>query len=181
MSRIETADFFLDKAKFSDWEAMYRNVWRHPECARYMMWRVTENEDDARARIQRTIEFQKTHDTYLVYDKMTREAIGFAGVEQVSPDTFMEAGVCLGPEYQGKGYGRQILGCLIDYCRREFGAKEFLLYTREDNQAAKRVVHSFGFVFEGSEEKTDERNGQTYMMEKYRLGINSSPLSETHK
>ena len=37
---LETKDLILDKAKFEDWEAMYRNVWRHPESGRNMQWRV---------------------------------------------------------------------------------------------------------------------------------------------
>ena len=30
---IETESLILDKAKFSDWEDMYRNVWSRPDSA----------------------------------------------------------------------------------------------------------------------------------------------------
>lgn len=33
---FETKDLFLDKAKPSDWVAMYKNVWSQPESAKYM-------------------------------------------------------------------------------------------------------------------------------------------------
>lgn len=33
---LETKDLIIDKAKPSDWEAMYRNVWSHPESAKCM-------------------------------------------------------------------------------------------------------------------------------------------------
>lgn len=56
---LETQDLLLDKAKFPDWEPMYRNVCSYPESARYMMWSVTTSEEDAKVRIQKTIEFQK--------------------------------------------------------------------------------------------------------------------------
>lgn len=82
---LETKDLILDKAKFEDWEAMYRNVWRHPESARYMQWRVTERPEDAPDRMRRNIQWQKVHDTYFVYLKATGEAIGFAGVEHIPP------------------------------------------------------------------------------------------------
>lgn len=78
---LETKDLVLDKAKPSDWSAMYKNVWSQPESAKYMAWRVTTNEDEAQIRMQKTIEFQKRHDTYLVYEKASGEAIGFAGIE----------------------------------------------------------------------------------------------------
>ena len=58
---IETESLILDKAKFSDWEEMYRNVWSQPENARYMEWTITTSEEAVK-----TIAFQKEHDTYLV-------------------------------------------------------------------------------------------------------------------
>lgn len=36
---LETKDLILDKAKFSDWEDMYHNVWSQPESAKHMIWR----------------------------------------------------------------------------------------------------------------------------------------------
>ena len=103
---FETKDLFLDKAKPSDWVAMYKNVWSQPESAKYMAQRVTTSEDEAKIRMQKTIEFQKTHDTYLIYEKVSGEAIGFAGIEQLGPYTYQEAGICLGPKFVGKGYGK---------------------------------------------------------------------------
>lgn len=76
------------KAKQSDYGAMLKNVWRHEESAKYMYWSITANEEDAVVRMQKTIEFQKGHDTYLVYEKSTGEAIGFAGVEKVDDRAF---------------------------------------------------------------------------------------------
>lgn len=57
---LETKDLILDKAKFSDWEGMYLNVWSHPESARYMLWRVTTSESDAKVRIQKPSNTRKT-------------------------------------------------------------------------------------------------------------------------
>lgn len=168
---LETKDLILDKTRFSDWEDMYRNVWRHPECAKYMAWRVTENDEEAKIRIQKTIEFQKTHDTYMVYEKASREAIGFAGVEQLSAGVFSETGICLGPDYQRRGYGRQILQCLIHYCKEQFKAKEFIYSTREANAASKKLACSLGFTLRSREERADERNGQMYLLEKYSLTL----------
>jgi len=133
---FETKDLLLDKAKPSDWVAMYKNVWSQSESAKYMAWRVTTNEDEAKIRMQKTIEFQKTNDTYLVYEKVSGEAIGFAGIEQLGPYTYQEAGICLGPKFVGKGYGKQIVMQLIQYCKKELGAKEFIYSTRDNNEAS---------------------------------------------
>ena len=122
---IETESLILDKARFSDWIEMYRNVWSQPESARYMEWTITTSEEAAKIRIAKTIAFQKEHDTYLVYEKTSGKAIGFAGVEKIAPYIYQEAGICLGPSYVGKGFGKQILQGLIQYCTEQFGAKEF--------------------------------------------------------
>lgn len=168
---IETKDLILDKAKYSDWEGMLKNVWSHPESAQYMMWRLTTDEDSAKIRIQKTIEFQKDHDTYLVYEKKSGQPIGFAGVELIEEGMVQECGICLGPEFVRKGYGKQILAGLIDYAKMQFHAKEFIYSTREKNTASKMLAESFGFILFDSEELVDARNGETYINLKYKLKI----------
>ena len=49
---METRDLILDKARFEDWENLYHNVWSRPETARYMLWTVTDSEEEARARME---------------------------------------------------------------------------------------------------------------------------------
>lgn len=163
---METADIILGKAKFEDWTAMYKNVWSRSEAAKYMVWRVSESADDAKARMLRTIEYQKEHDTYLVYSKKTGEAIGFAGIEKTAPDVYSETGIALGPEYVGMGYGKQILRLLTEYCAVG-GGKEFWYSCRSENAAAKGLALSMGFEYVRSEERTDPRNGELYNLEFY--------------
>lgn len=167
---LETRELILDKARFEDWPAMYRNVWRHPESARYMMWRVTEDEAEAPGRMRRTIQFQQTHDTYLVYLKATGEAIGFAGVEQMSPTVWEEGGICLGPDFVGRGFGTQILQCLMAYAR-SLGAGEFIASAWEQNRASRALISSLGFTQFDTEERTDGRDGSSYTYLRYRRAL----------
>lgn len=76
---LETRGLILRKAEFDDWEPMYRNVWSRAETAKYMAWRVTDSEEAARERIQKTIAYQQTHDAWVVCEKMGGEPVGFAG------------------------------------------------------------------------------------------------------
>lgn len=174
LSPLETKNLILDKAKFSDWETMWRNVWSRPESARYMNWRLTTSEEDAKIRILKTIEFQKTHDTYLVYEKAGKTAIGFAGVEQMAPRVYSETGICLGPDYVGRGYGKQILQCLITYCRDELDAEKFLYSSREENQPSNGLARALGFQLVTVQERTDERDGRPYRMNQYCLELRRS-------
>lgn len=168
---IETESLILDKAKFPDWEEMYHNVWSQPESARYMDWNITTSEEAAKIRIVKTIAFQKEHDTYLVYEKSTGKAIGFAGVEKLEPYIYQEAGICLGPNYVKKGLGKQILQGLIQYCKEEFGAKEFVYSTRAENRASDLLAKSFGFSMISSTAKTDGKDGHPYTLLQYSLKL----------
>ena len=168
---LETKDLILAKAKFSDWEDMLHNVWSHPVCAQYMYWQVTTDPESAKQRMERTIAFQKAHNTYLVYEKATGRAIGFAGVESFDPDICMETGICLGPAYQRRGYGKQILRCLMDYGKTHLKARTFLYFTREENQPSIALARSLGFTFVSAEEKLDEKTGLPYQMQKYSASL----------
>ena len=168
---IETESLILDKAKFSDWKEMYCNVWSQPESAKYMAWNITTSEENAKIRIMKTIAFQKEHDTYLVYEKATGKAIGFAGVEKIEPYIYQEAGICLGPDYVGKGFGKQILQGLIQYCKEEFSAKKFIYSTREENRASNQLAKSLGFTVISSVPKTDSKDGHSYNLLQYSLKL----------
>ncbi len=163
---METNDIILGKAKFEDWESLYRNLWSRTESAKYMVWRISESEEDAKSRILKVIEYQKRHDTYLVYLKKSGEAIGFAGLEKTGSGVYRETGIALGPDYTSKGYGKQILRLLIDYCT-EKGGKEFWYSCRSENAAAKGLASSMGFEYVRSEERTDPCNGESYSLEYY--------------
>ena len=168
---LTTEDLILDKAKPSDWKDMYHNVWSHPEIGRYTQWRVSTSEADAQERILKTIEFQKSHDTYFVYEKTSGKPIGFAGVEELSPFVYQEAGICLGPAYMGKGYGKQILQCLMRYCKEEFGAKEFVYSAREGNEASHALARSLGFRQTDMEQRADGEDGSCHLWVKYSIKL----------
>ncbi|MGM9619489.1 MAG: GNAT family N-acetyltransferase [Oscillospiraceae bacterium] len=168
---LETERLVLDKAKFSDWKAMYRNVWSRPESARYMLWKVAASEEEAKARIMKTIAFQKEHEAYLVYEKAGGQAIGFAGVKQTAPYVYQETGICLGPDYVGKGFGKEILQRLLRHCREEHGAREFIYSTRAENAASNHLALSLGFTRIASEPKTDPRDGGNYTLLTYSLTL----------
>ena len=150
---LETPDLILDKAKFSDWEGLYRNVWSRPESARHMLWNLTTSEEDARIRIQKTIEYQKSHESYTVYEKSSGTPIGWAGITQTAPRVYEDTGICL------------------QYCKESLGAAEFIYTTREENTASVKLAQSLGFTLIGSKPKTDARNGYPYNVLEYSLKL----------
>ncbi len=167
---METRDLILRKAVYEDWKSMYLNVWSRPETARYMVWRVTADEVGAKERIERTIAWQKTHDAWLVCVKDSGEAVGFGGVKRLGPDSWGETGIALGPEYVGRGYGRQVLLLMMKYCR-SLGGREFFYSTRAANEASRALALCCGLVYGHSEQRIDPRNGEVYEAEIYRKDL----------
>lgn len=163
---LETKDLIIKKGEQKDWRDMYYNLWRHSESARYMLWKVTTSEEDAKARMERTIAYEAAHDyEWLVYEKQSGQAIGFAGLEQLEEEVCGETGIAIGPEFTGKGYGKQILNALTDFARDELGAKKFKYSCRAKNIASCNLRKSCGFQYSHSEERVDYRNGEMYTLE----------------
>ena len=163
---METKDLILRKAKFDDWKPMYRNVWSRSETAKYMAWQITADEEAARERIQRTIAHQSSHDAWVICEKKSGVPIGFAGVKEVMKHIYEDTGIAVGPEYVGKGYGKQVLLLLMEYCS-SLGGKTFIYSTRKDNAASKALALSCGFVYRCSKNRKDLRNGELYELEVY--------------
>ncbi len=156
----ETKDLKLEKGRLSDWEDMFLNVWSRPECARYMFWDLTPDAEAARSRMERTVRFQESHPhAWTVYGKADGRAIGFAGVDPEDDDTAAEQGICLCPEYWGRGYGTQILEALTAYARSELGAKRFICRCRPENAVSRRLIEKCGFQLIGEESVFDHRDG----------------------
>ena len=148
---LETEDLILRKARFDDWKPMYENVWRHESAARYMLWDVTTSEEEAQDRIRRTIRYQLNGGLSFIVTA-DGEPIGFAGVMERSPGVYDDTGGCLGPDFQRKGYGKQMLAALerLVFSR---GAEKFIVSHRRENLPSKKVILSRGFRYTHSEEK----------------------------
>lgn len=83
---------------------------------------------------------------------------------RVDPDVYEDMGSAIGPDFVGKGYGKQILNALCEVARKQW-AKEFYCSYREKNLASKRLQDACGFKFDyKSEEKTDPRTGEKYVV-----------------
>lgn len=164
--KLETEDLILRKARLEDWRALYHNLWKHEESARYMLWRPKKSEEEARECMNRTVDFQKTEKyAFLVYLRKTGEPIGFAGMKDAGDGVYGETGIALGPEFVGKGYGRQIFNVLTEEAKR-MGATKFVAGNRTENEASRRCQRACGFFFDHlSEEKTDPKTGQKYFLE----------------
>lgn len=168
MTMPETPDLLLCHPKFADWRDMYRNVWSREETAKHMLWKVTRTEEEARQRMARSIAHQQKNPTcWFVYERASGQAIGFAGMLPVSQGIWEDCGIALGPDFTGRGYGKQLLNLLTDYARRELGAVKFIASCRSRNAPSRGMILSCGFRFTHSEDRTDPRTNLPYVLEFY--------------
>lgn len=166
-ARLETRDLILRKPVFEDWEAMYRNLWSREESARYMFWEVTRSEEDAKARMKRTILFQAFRPVWIVCEKASGQAIGFAGMEQIAPGVYEDTGIALGPDFIGRGYGRQLLNALVHHAFRQLGAVKFLCACDTENTRSRRMISGCGFSFSHIKELPHPKTGALCRLEYY--------------
>lgn len=64
------------------------------------------------------------------------------------------------PEYVGKGYGRDAINVLLDWCFRIQNYHRVLLHTSATNERAIRAYRACGFVEEGRMREDDYVNGR---------------------
>lgn len=166
-SMYEAERLYLKHPDFSDWEPMLCNVWSHEETARYMLWSVTVNAEAAQERMRRTIDYQRDHTAWLVYERESGEPIGFAGFCRIDEGVFEDTGIALGPRFVGKGYGREILNLLTRIAKTQYCAVRFVASCRSQNQASRKMILGCGFQFTHQEDRTDPRNGIPYILEFY--------------
>jgi len=79
---------------------------------------------------------------YFVYE-LNKEVIGYIGFRAIDSNSEM-MNFCMDPEYQGQGYGTEILNYSIDYLKN-IGVSSVLLEVRKSNKTAQAVYEKFGF------------------------------------
>ena len=164
--KLQTKDLIIKQAEQKDWKDMYYNLWCHAESAKYMLWNVTTSEEEAQTRMEKTIRFEQTHPyAWIVYEKSSGQAIGFAGMTEIEPGVYEDTGVALGPNFVGKGYGKQILNAMVEYAKTQLRAKKMVLSARSQNIASKKVQEACGFTYSHSEDRVDPRTNEPYVVE----------------
>ena len=55
------------------------------------------------------MEFQKNNFAYYIALKDSDIAIGLCAIREYDSGSYEERGICLGTDYQGKGYGKEVI------------------------------------------------------------------------
>ena len=169
MERLITEHLILRKAKEEDLESIWKNVWSDERLNEMMFWEVSKTKEEAFDRLQRTIEYQKENDNFFVCLKDTDEVIGFAGVRKIYDNAYEDSGICVAKDYQGKGYGKEIVKALLDYAFYQLDGAIFYYSCFIENDASRNLCKHFGFSFSYSQEQIRSRDQKKVKLEFYTL------------
>ena len=162
---IETKDLVLRQGSADDWQDLYRNLWSREEVFRYMFKNSCPSEEHAAARTGAYVVMHEEVKTeFFVIEKASGQAIGIAGIKELKPGKWTITDIVLGPDFQGKGYGKQIVTALL-HLAFELGATEVAYDCFTQNVASKRLALSCGFAYSYSEEAELMKNGKKVILD----------------
>ncbi len=165
---IETNDLILRHGSVDDWQDLYRNLWSRGEVFRYMFTKPSPNEEQAMKKTAAYAEMHKEVKTeFFVYDKVTKQAIGIAGLKEIQPSVYTVTDIALCPEFHGNGYGKQILTAFSLLAFDELGASELHYDCFKQNEVSKRLALSCGFIYTHSEEAELTKDGEKVILDYY--------------
>lgn len=166
---IETKDLFLREGTPDDWKDLYRNLWSREDVFRYMFNKPSPDEKAGRKRTNLYARMHKEVKTeFFVCEKASGQAIGIAGIKELKPGEWTITDIAIGPDFHGKGYGKQIITALLNLAF-ELGATEVAYDCFSQNEASKRLALSCGFTYTNSEEAELTKNGEKVILDYYSI------------
>ena len=167
----------LRKAKPTDLDSMWNNIWQDKELAKYMLWKPAENYEEAKIRLEKTIEYQKSNLAFYICLEETDEVVGFLGAMDTGNGVYEDCGLCIASKYQRNGYGKQALQILLKMIFEELGGKEFIYSCFEENIASQKLCESLGFEYKYSKQNSRKWDGLEYTARYYSKVLHAGPVS----
>jgi RimJ/RimL family protein N-acetyltransferase len=159
----------LRKAKLDDLDSMWNNIWQDKELAKFMLWKPVENIEEAKIRLQKTIEYQTSNLAFYICLEETDEVIGFLGAVNTGDSIFEDTGICIASKYQGNGYGKQALQLLLEIIFEELDGKEFIYSCFEENKKSQKLCESLGFEYKYAKQNTRKWDNLNYTAKYYSI------------
>lgn len=93
-------------------------------------------------------------------------------MKEIEDKVYEDSGIGIGTKFVGRGYGKQILKALVDYCFDDLGATRIVCSCRSENIASKNLQLSCGFHYTHTQDMVDKTNKLNYMLDFYELHRN---------
>lgn len=164
---METKDLILRQGSADDWQDLYRNLWSREKVFRYMFKSPCPSEEHAAARTGAyAVMHEEVKTEFFVCEKVSGQAIGIAGIKELTLGKWTITDIAIGPDFQGKGYGKQIITALLKLAF-ELGATEVAYDCFTQNATSKQLALSCGFAYSHSEEAELMKDGEKVILDYY--------------
>lgn len=100
----------------------------------------------------------------------TEEFLGVCAIEDIVwPHRVGWLSIALGPDFQGKGFGKDAMELLVHYAFNELNLYRLTLTVFDYNEGAIKLYKSLGFKHEGTYREFLQRDGKRHDMHLYGL------------
>ena len=161
---IETKDLILKKdISKANIEKLHHNVFSQNETAKYMLWRAS---DEIEWTIKKIKSWQESNiELFFVYKKSTYEPIGFLSFSQDN-STIKNIGLCIGKNFVRRGYGKEVLAALLNYCEcHHIKVVEYSAF--HENIASTELAKKLGFIYSHSKSSTRNHDKLNFIEDVY--------------
>ncbi len=144
---LETKDLILHAGSADDYQDLHKNLWSHPEVFTYMFGKPCADENSAKLKTEAYSNMHNDNKTeFFVYDKKLNQAIGIAGIKELSSKKWTVTDIAIGTEFQGRGYGKQILCALTELAFEKCGAEQLSYDCFSQNTVSDLLALSCGYT-----------------------------------
>jgi RimJ/RimL family protein N-acetyltransferase len=156
----DAPDVALRPFEPGDAAAVHRWFNNREATASLMEQRAQFSEQDAERWLQRAMDEGGDDRKYAILVEGHAEPVGFTALYGLFRQTAPELGALIGDDARGRGVGRRAEALTIAKAFDEFGAHRVYGRIPADNEAAKRVVASLGWKYEGTMRSHLARGGE---------------------
>jgi len=152
-----------------------------PEVMRYVDFPISRSVEDTRKRMEMfLLELPDWHATWVISCKTAASVMGFVNYHHRENCNWrLEVGFVLARAFWGRGYMREAMQALIEYCFLGLAMHRVEATVNPANRPAIRLIEQLGFKFEGG-----PLRGRQYVCGEYRdlliFGLLRTEWDRTH-
>lgn len=122
---------------------IHQNVFSQTETAKYMLWKASNEIEDTIKRLKRWQESDIK--LFFIFEKSNNEPIGFLSFSE-RDEVINNIGLCIGKRFVRKGFGKQVLTALLDYCKNnKIKIVEYSAF--HENLPSIELAKKLGFIY----------------------------------